>query len=447
MKSISYYLGKPYKDGVEWADVKALRKLGKAINKALNEKPTPIYLFLTFSNRKLVRVNTQEKIKAIYWNFDTQSVKPNMHGSLELNDRLQFLKAEVMRQYRKAITANRNITLPQIKILVANIISDCVPDFDRKPFVDCFKEFIAERKPQINVLTTIKYESILNVIEMWMENRKIDPKHFYCENVDEDFEFSFKNYLIEERKITNNTIAKYLESIKKFMKVARKRGVHNSAAFEDFGISRTRREVIWLEESELDKLIEYAPTEPHMERTRLVFLFMIYTGQRYLDYRKMKRRSIVVNTDGTWDWELYQRKGTKTTKITIPLVKQAVDILIELGFEKMQPDNYVLPIPCNQFMNRAIKDLCELAGIDSEVTIIRTVGNQRIEQHFKKFQTISCHTARKTWVSLSMARGLGMDYLTSVTGHQNPKVLRASYLGLSEKARREAISNAWKESK
>ncbi len=445
MKSISFYLSKPFKEGVDWSDVRTLKKAGKSIAKILNDRSTTIILCLTFTGRKLIRVNTHEKIMPIYWSFDSKSVKPNMHGSLELNDRLQFLKAEVTRQYRKAITTNRNITLPQIKLLVESVLADTVPDFDRKPFIDCFKEFIEERKPQMNKLTTIKYESILNVILKWMETRNINSKHFYCDNVDEDFEFSFKNYLIEERKITNNTIAKYLESIRTFMRVARKRGIHNTAAFEDFAINRTKREVIWLDEDELGKIIKYAPTETHLKRTKLALMFMIYTGQRYLDYKKMKRRSIVVNADGTMDWELYQRKGTKTAKISIPLVKQAVDILIELGFEKMQPDDYVLPIPCNQFMNRSIKDLCEFAGIDSEVTIIRTVGSQRIEQHFKKFQVISCHTARKTWVSLSMQRGLGMDYLTSVTGHQNPKVLRASYLGLSEKARREAINDAWKE--
>ncbi|MEQ8425145.1 MAG: site-specific integrase [Cyclobacteriaceae bacterium] len=443
MKSISYYLGKPFKDGVVQANVKALKKAGKPIAKILNEKPTPIYLFLTFSNRKLVRVNTQEKIKPIYWNFDTQSVKPNMHGSLELNDRLQFLKAEVMRQYRKTITINRHITLPQIKLLVESIFADTVPDFDQKPFIEYFREFIEERKLQVNELTTIKYESILNVVEMWMESRKINSKHFYCDNVDEDFEFSFKNYLIEDRKITNNTIAKYLESIKKFMRVARKRGIHSTTAFEDFAINRTKREVIWLEEHELEKLIKCEPDKAHMKRTKLVFMFMIYTGQRYLDYRKMKRRSIVVNADGTMDWELYQRKGTKTTKINIPLIKQAIDILVELGFEKLQPDDYALPVTCNQYMNRAIKDFCEFAGIDSEVTIIKTVGNQRIEQHFKKYQVVGCHTARKSWVSLSMFNGLGMEYITSVTGHQNMKTLRAHYLGLSEKSRREAINNAW----
>src|SRR5258708_22338850 len=150
MKSCSFYLATPYKDGVSHEIVKAMRKEGKSITKLLNDQPTIIYLTLTFANRKLVRVNTHEKVKAIYWSFDTQSVRVQMHGSLILNDRLQFLRGEVMRQYRLAITANKNITLPEIKKLVEGVIANNTPDFDRKPFVECFKEFIEERKPQMN---------------------------------------------------------------------------------------------------------------------------------------------------------------------------------------------------------------------------------------------------------------------------------------------------------
>jgi integrase len=229
----------------------------------------------------------------------------------------------------------------------------------------------------------------------------------------------------------------------KFMRWARKKEYHNTNAFEDFELVRTPKEVIWLEEDELEKIEMCQPEQKHLKRTKKLFLFMIFTGQRYGDYKNLKKRHIVVNPDGMMDWELYQRKGSKTTKIIIPLIDRAIDILKEFGFDEADIDDYLLPVPCNQFLNRQIKDLCEFAGIDSPITIIKTVGNQRIEENFKKFEVVSCHTSRKTWVSLSMVHGLGMEYITSVTGHQQIKTLKKHYLGLSEKARRQAINNAW----
>jgi hypothetical protein len=82
-----------------------------------------------------VRINAMEKIKGTLWNFDTQSAKSNMYGSIELNDRLQFLKTEVTRQYRKAVMDNPRITLAEIKDLATAVVCDQTPNFERKPML------------------------------------------------------------------------------------------------------------------------------------------------------------------------------------------------------------------------------------------------------------------------------------------------------------------------
>jgi hypothetical protein len=160
-------------------DVKAQKNAGKPTAKLLNDKPTTIYLFLAFAGRKLVRVNIMEKIKGTWWNFDTQSAKANMYGSIELNDRLQFLKAEVTRQYRKAITANPRITLDEIKKLVTAIVRNQTPDFDRKPLLSHLNDFIEDRRSLLSPLTTAKYESFVSVLKDWMDSRQITHNSFF----------------------------------------------------------------------------------------------------------------------------------------------------------------------------------------------------------------------------------------------------------------------------
>jgi integrase len=444
MRSISYYLAQPFKEGVTKEDVKAQKNAGKPTAKLLNNKPTTIYLFLTFPGRKLVRVNTMEKIKGTWWNFDTQSAKANMYGSIELNDRLQFLKAEVTRQYRKAITDNPRVTLDEIKKLATAVVGDQTPDFTRKPLLINLNDFIEERRSLLSPLTTVKYGAFVSVLKGWMDSRQISHNSFYCDQVNEDFEYSLKQYLIEERRIVNTTIGKYLECLKSFMRWAKKKGLHNSDSYVDFSIKRPKSQIIWLNDDELGKLVSYEPDSKHMRRTRLVFLYMIYTGQRYTDYAQLKRRDLIINDDGTVDWHLFQRKGSKTIKTIVPLLPEAVIILDSFEFRERHPDDLIIPIGSDQYMNRMIKELGRLAGIDQSTTVVKIIGVERIEEHYKKYELLSCHTARKTWVSLSLKKGLSPEYLTAISGHTSFKTVRDHYLGLDHKAKRQALTDAWK---
>jgi integrase len=366
-----------------------------------------------------------------------------MHGSLELNDRLQYLKAEVVRQYRKMIMATPRVTLPQVKALVTKILDDGLPDFDNKSLIECLAEFIEERRSILSPLTTKKYNTLSTSLSEWMEWNNVNQNQFTCDSIDADFELSYKKYLIEDRRLTNNSISKYLECIKRFMRWARKKGYHNSSVFEDFSIKRNRSEVIWVNETELTQLVSYQSDDADLMRVKHVFLFMIYTAQRYLDYKNLRRRDVVINPDNTFDWVLYQRKATKTVRVTIPLIKDAVDILEKFGFSNKQLNDCLIPIGENAIFNKSIKVLCEQAGLDSPLTIVKVVGNERVELHYKKFQKISCHTSRKSWVSLSLQRGLNPEYLTAVTGHQSLKTLREHYVGLDHESKRKAVNKIW----
>jgi hypothetical protein len=126
-----------------------------------------------------VRVNSREKVKGIYWNTDKNCAVLQMHGALELNDRLQFIKAEIIRQYRKAITNSPNITLAQVKELAENVVANNVPDFNQKPMLECLQEFIKEREFQIDEKTTRKYKTVVNLITWWMKLNDIKSDDFF----------------------------------------------------------------------------------------------------------------------------------------------------------------------------------------------------------------------------------------------------------------------------
>jgi integrase len=442
MRSINFYLVLPYKKGVLKADIKALKKQGKPVTRLLSEKPVIILLVMTFPGRKLVRVNTMEKVKPIYWDFNTKSVKPTMHGSLELNDRLQYFKAEATRRYREALTKDPKLSLDQIREILENVVSLNTPDFSRKAFLDYFEQFVTERVTLMNPLTTKKYNSLLKVLNKWMEHVQLDRSNFFLEDIDGDFEHSFKEYLIKERDLVNHTISKYFECIKTFMRWASEKGYHDSRIFENFKIKRPAKDVVWLNAEEIKLIQEYKPESDYMRRIQLSFLFMIYCGQRFSDVRNLKRRDLVVTESGEVDWHLYQLKGSRTKKIIIPLMPSAVAILERLRFKEMLSEDNVIPIGCNQWMNRAIKDMCKDVGIDTPTTVVRIVGTKRTERSVPKYKLISCHTSRRSFVSLSIQHGMNTEYLGTITGHSSVKTMRL-YLGVNQQTKRAELNKAW----
>ena len=71
----------------------------------------------------------------------------------------------------------------------------------------------------------------------------------------------------------------------------------------------------------------------------------------------------------------------------------------------------------NQKTNQYLKALCEEAGIDSAVSNIRYRGSERIEESLPKHNFISSHTAGRTFVTLSLEKGMRPETVMVITAH------------------------------
>ncbi|MBR1502091.1 MAG: hypothetical protein IJ616_09040 [Bacteroidales bacterium] len=59
------------------------------------------------------------------------------------------------------------------------------------------------------------------------------------------------------------------------------------------------------------------------------------------------------------------------------------------------PPNYT-----NQAMNRDIKELCRLAGIDEEIRVTTYKGNVRTDKIKPKWKLVGTHTGRRTYIDI-----------------------------------------------
>jgi len=69
-------------------------------------------------------------------------------------------------------------------------------------------------------------------------------------------------------------------------------------------------------------------------------------------------------------------------------------------------------------MNRYLKELGEVAGIDEPVIITRTQGGEKVSETKRKFELISTHTARRSFATNAYKAGVPSLAIMTITGHK-----------------------------
>ena len=167
-----------------------------------------------------------------------------------------------------------------------------------------------------------------------------------------------------------------------------------------------------------------------LERVRDLFVFQCFTGVRFSDIENLSWDDI---KNSTWNLRTQKTKDI----IQIPLSGYALSILAKYGdWEKP------LPVISNQKMNKYVKELCKKAEINDKVKIVQYRGSERIENTYKKYEVIGSHTARRTFISLSLQKGMKPDVIMAITGHKTYKMMQ-KYINIADKTKRDEMDKVW----
>lgn len=93
------------------------------------------------------------------------------------------------------------------------------------------------------------------------------------------------------------------------------------------------------------------------------------------------------------------------------------------ALEVLKKHAYVLPKISGVKFNVYIKEVAKLAGIDSPVTLKRYSGKRMIEIKKPKYEFISSHCARRSFVTLLLEKGVPPTTIMKITGHTDLKTL------------------------
>jgi len=284
------------------------------------------------------------------------------------------------------------------------------------------------------------YKSVKNHLKAYQEET---GHKVTFETIDSNFFKSFQKFLIKRIKtdkagtvspmLNNTTIAKALSTLKTFLGYAKQSGIEVSDSYRDFAIRKEKTEVIALTQEEFDSLLHMdLSANKRLDKVRDLFCFSCSTGFRHSDVTQLKREHIK-------EGEIKLTVKKTKTALMVPLNGISAAILNKYsGLQKP------LPVASNQYVNRELKVLCKLAGINEQVEIVRFHGAKRIAISYPKFELIHFHTGRKTFCTLSLEKGMAAQDVMAISGHTDYKSF-ARYVNVTEKRKKVVMLKAWGE--
>jgi integrase len=383
----------------------------------------PVLIMLNFSyNCKRLKMSTGLTIKPFQWDNAKSLPKHSFADYSEYKAKLAELEEKVRQFYSESIDKG---IIPEPASIKRHLQHKdaLIHESDIKGIHTIFTEFLEEKRLEVKQLTMKKYNTLQNILLKEYEAAYKCTLSF--DIMDLLFEKKFKHFLTSVKEQSNNTVSKYMDCLKVFLKWAHKKGLHNNTSYTEFTSKRYKTLVIALTFAEVQSLVHLnLDSDVKLKRVRDQFCFQCLTGQRFSDISNLSWQDIARDEDGELTWVLFQIKGNKPEPVYITLVDAAKNILNNLT--KGQGSTKVFPEISNQKFNKYIKEICELAGIKSHINNITYSGKKAVNLSGPKFNFISSHTARKSFVSICKHHGnMSNDSIRAITGHTNDKMLDA----------------------
>lgn len=289
-------------------------------------------------------------------------------------------------------------------------------------FFDVFDEFVSMSIVQRSwsERTQQKFAGLRNMLLQYSHDVKFS-------DINEGYMNNFVEYLLR-REYRNVTILKYVENMRSFLRWAADRNYYKGSEHERFrprlkGIDPASREVIYLEIEELMHLYALDLSQAY-SRVRDVFCFCCFTGLRYSDVLALKRTDIVAGSI-----RIVTEKTAEA--LTIELNQYARTILDRYADVPL-PGGAALPVISNQKMNDYLKEIGKIAGLTAPVTKIYYIGNERRESVFEKWEVLTTHCARRTFVVSALFLGIPAEVVMKWTGHSDFDAMKP-YIKITER--------------
>lgn len=406
-----------------------------------NKKKSSIDIIVRFKNKRYKRTSG-ESIDTEYWNGGTcREVREYPHGK-SVNIKLKKIKRACDEACDSFIEKMKIPSSDEYWKEVDFILSGS----ERETyFVGYFQSFIENNRP-IRAKTTIKsYTTVLNKL---IEFEKKHNKRLKFEDIDMQFYNKFREFMFKQ-DFSDNYFGTAIKCIKTVFRAAKYNdNLHNLnlTSGNNFKTINETADTIYLNDEELKKIHELEFTKENIEKTfplvaknpanleskikayeivRNKFLIGCCTALRVSDFNRLSKANIT---------DKFIKITTQKTKapVVVPINKMLREIL-DSGFDIMTPVS-------EQKINRHIKEICQIAGIDDLVEITCSEGGKKIIKTFPKYSLVTNHTARRSGATNMYKAEIPTLAIMKITGHKTEKAFM-KYIKITEEENAEMLAN------
>lgn len=233
------------------------------------------------------------------------------------------------------------------------------------------------------------------------------------------------------KTLSNIVVRKYLRVLRWFLRWAADKGLAPAEVTRSWTseIKTIPRPVIYLTREEI-ALFEGArlPHGSHCDVARDYLVFCSYTSLRISDAMALRRVDVYPDAIAV----VTKKTGTPVVIDLNTHSRAILDKYASSGGDRALP-----PITLNR-LNLSLKKVGKMLGIDTPVPISQYHGGARVDTVLPKWQLLSSHTGRRSFVVNALSAGIPVETVMKWTGHTDYQAMRP-YIDIATAARASAM--------
>ena len=403
----------------------------------------PVHVVIHYDGKRL-KAGIGEKCKPVNWNQKSQKFCGTFEGKSEANEYLKKLTERLNQLYRKlrgdGVPVTKEALLSVVQPVVA--VEEPAPK-PELPMVGRFEEFMVTMRGMGYAPNTLNhYGTVRNTLSRFLDS--VGKPKLPVSEWDMAHHQQFVGYLREVQGLANNAVFSTIKDMKAFFRhLESERGEKLALDLAKVQLRYSDPVKIYLSADDL-KVLASAMLPAWMVPVRDVFLFCCYTGLRYSDVAALHGGNLhALGADGSGGRVLRLTQTKTRTAVSIFLTSAASALLDKYaGPARSGAGAKLMPVRVNTAMNRALKRIGELAGLNRLVEAVSTPGGRVEKQAVPMYELLSMHTARHTFAVQSLMRGVPVVVLQKVLGHAHIQTTMR-YAHVVEEMQHDVMRAAW----
>jgi len=359
-------------------------------SKINSKDKAPIYVRVTV-NGKRSEMSIKQFVELSTWNPIKQRLNGSNYHVKTINKSIELVVNKINEIHNSLVQNN--------KFVSAKAITNKFLGRDKfgKTLLEVFDYHNERMKAGIGIKfaksTFVKYNTTYNHLEEFIKHEYNAPDLLLLE-LNHAFITSFEHFLSTIKALRVNSTNKYLSHLKKIVNLAIQNEWLLRNPFVNFKIKNEKVDVEFLTENELTILSRTELTNQCLIKIKDIFLFCCFTGLSYVDIKNLRKDELDIGIDGKiWIRKKRQKTGGLCRIRILPFAKVILD-------KYDCNTNLVLPVTSNQNMNRGLKKITLIAGLQKQ---------------------LSMHMARHTFATYALTKNVSIESISQILGHKSIK--------------------------